>query len=351
MINNLIINPCKPVDFNEKAVALVIERSGSLIADIKHDGVRCELVIKPTADINGRPAGRAYAFSRSDKLLPSLRELFTDEKDQLLLGQLLRESLYPTGIVIDGEVMVKGMTFQKSSGRIRSKQPIPVEQLEFVVYGYLPLQHFVDNDKRATFDTATCVMQEQIKVLVIQLRDILPQMSWSQCQSYDVFDLPSLYELYEHVREAGHEGLVLKDPLHPWHRGKKVGWWKMKPENTTDGRVVGVLWGTPGKKYEGKVIGFEVELEDNGVVVNVDGLTDADVEKYTKQYIEAQEGMAGNLKEDHPDYVRQPADGEANPFRHWAIQVKFMEWTEDGSLRHPKFDRWRGTESDPTVKS
>lgn len=340
MINTLTINPCKPVKFNEKAIAKVLERSGSIIADIKHDGVRCELVIAPGDDITGQPAARAYAFSRSDKLLPSLHELFMSDSDRIALGQLLRESLYPSGIVIDGEVMVKGMTFQKSSGRIRTKKPIPVEELEFVIYGYLPLYHFRDNDKRETLDVASCVMQEQIKVLLCQLQELLPRMSWSQCQSYDVFDLPSLYELYEKVREVGHEGLVLKDPLHPWHRGKKVGWWKMKPDDNTDGRVVGILWGTPGKKYEGKVIGFEVELEDNGMVVNVDGLTDADIEKYTQM-----------VAESRPLDDTEWNDGDANPFHHWAIQVKFMEWTEDSSLRHPKFDCWRGTESDPTVKS
>ncbi|MGL5784890.1 MAG: hypothetical protein ACRCYZ_05485, partial [Alphaproteobacteria bacterium] len=240
-MNPITINPCKPVKFNLKAIAKALDTSGSLIADIKHDGVRCELVIKPTADIDGKLAARCYAFSRSDKLLPSMREIFTSPADQIQLGWLLSESRYPKGIVIDGEVMVKGMTFQKSSGRIRSKKPIPVEELEFIVYGYLPLAHFTNpfNDKRTVLDVATCVMQAQIGVLIHQLKELLPAMSWSQVQSYDVFDLASLDELYEEVRAAGHEGLVIKDPLAPWHRGKRNGWWKMKPEDTIDGQVVG----------------------------------------------------------------------------------------------------------------
>lgn len=331
-MNNLIINPCKPVKFNEKAIQRVLDTSGSLIADIKHDGVRCELVIKPSEDIQGQAAGRCYAFSRSDKLLPSLRELFQSDADRIKLGQLLKESRYPDGFIIDGEAMVKGMPFQKSSGRIRSKQPLPVEELEYVMYGFLPLDHFTnpEHDKRTTLDVATCVMQAQLGVLIHQVRELLPQLSWSVVQSYEVYDMESLYELYETVRESGHEGLVIKDPLAPWHRGKRTGWWKMKPEDTIDGHVVGILWGTEGKKYEGKVIGFEVELEDNQHVVRADGLTDQLIEEYT-EWAKA-----------HP---------KGNPFHCWAIQLKFMERTEDGSLRHPKFDMWRGTETDPTVKS
>lgn len=326
---NLIINPAKPVKFNEKAIAKVIETQGSIIADIKHDGVRCELVIKPCEDVRGQPAARCYAFSRSDKLLPALRELFQSDDDRIALGQLLKESLYPDGLVIDGEMMVKGVDFQTGSGMLRRKAPIAVDKLEYVMYGYLPLAHFLNNDKRETFDKATCVMQAQIGVLIHQVKELLPALSWSQVTSYDVFDMPSLYELYETVREAGHEGLVLKAPMSPWHRGKKVGWYKMKPEDNIDGHVVGLLWGTEGKKYEGEVIGFEVRLEDNGHVVRCDGLTAAMIREYT-----------GKVSLKGHDYF----DG-------WAIQLKFMERTPDGSLRHPKFDCWRGTESDPTVKS
>ena len=227
---NLIINPANPVKFNEAAVAKIIDEQGSIIADIKSDGVRCELVIKPCEDVRDQPAARCYAFSRSDKLLPALRELFQTDDDRLALGQLLRESRYPEGIVIDGEMMVKGVDFQTGSGLLRRKAPIDVARLEYVVYGYIPLDHIITKGKRESLPTVNCVMQAQIGVLIHQVKELLPTLSWSQVTSYDVFDMPSLYELYETVREAGHEGLVLKAPLSPWHRGKKVGWFKMKNE-------------------------------------------------------------------------------------------------------------------------
>ena len=45
-----------------------------------------------------------------------------------------------------------------------------------------------------------------------------------------------------------------------------------------------------------------------------------------------------NVKSD-PDY-----------YKGWACQITYMEETPDGSLRHPSFDQWRGTEDNPTVK-
>lgn len=343
MMPNITINPCKPVKFNEKAIAAALARSGSLIADIKSDGVRCELVIVPAAD------GKAdcYAMSRSDKPLPALVSLFNEDRGAL--ATLLRESLHPTGLIIDGEMLVKGEDFQTGAGMLRRKTPIETGRLRYIIYGVLPLDHFKNNDKRVTLDVSACLMQARCEVLIHQVKELLPALSWELVQSYDIFDMESLHELYETVRAAGHEGLVIKDPLHPWHRGKKNGWYKMKPEDTIDGRVVGLLWGTEGKKYEGKVIGFEVELEDNQCVVRADGLTDTQIEEYTLKYIEHNTGPI--VKPDWPDVVWQPACWESNPFEGFTIQLKFMERTPDGSLRHPKFDMWRGTESDPTIKS
>lgn len=323
---NVTLNPAKPVKFSESAIAKVIETQGSIIADIKHDGVRGMLVIKPCEDVRGQPAARCYAFSRSDKLLPALRELFQSDDDRIKLGQLLSESCYPEGMVIDGEFMVKGVDFQTGSGMLRRKTPIAVDKLEYVIYGYLPLNHITQNDKRASLDVANCVMQAQIGVLLHQVKELLPALSWSQVTSYDVFDLPSLYELYEKVREAGHEGLVLKAPLNGWHRGKKTGWFKLKNEDTIDGNVVAPVWGTEGKANEGLVIGFDVLLESERVVT-VTGITRAQMVEFT-----------ANVK-DNPDY-----------YKDWAIEVSYMEETNDKSLRHPSFNRWRGLETDPTVK-
>jgi len=344
---HVTINPYKPVSFNEKAIAKVLAQSGSLIADIKSDGVRCHLLILPTADVQGAPAARCYALSRTNKAIPALRELFAAPSDMISLGQLLAESLYPDGLIIDGEMMVKGVDFNTGSGMLRRKTMLNVNQLVYVIYGVLSAQQIL-KDPKADIEIPNCVMQAQTGVLIHQVRELLPDMNWQLVTSYDVFDMESLQELYEKVRESGHEGLVIKDPMGNWKRGKKVGWWKMKPEDEIDGTVVGLVWGTEGKANEGKVIGFEVLLE-NERVVNACGLTQAQMEQYTRQVIETNYGDI--LKEGWPDVVHIPSPDEVNPYLGWSVQVKFMERTPDGSLRHPSFSCWRGMTGNETEKS
>lgn len=322
----ITINPAKPVKFSLNALVKVLETSGSLIADVKMDGVRCHMVILPTADVRGQPAARLYALSRTNKAIPALRELFASADDMITLGTLLSESLYPEGIIIDGEMMVKGVDFNTGSGMLRRKTPIDVTKLTYVIYGILPAQDII-KDPAAEIPVANCVMQAQCQVLIHQVRELLPQLDWNLVTSYDVFDMEALTELYEMVVNGGGEGLVVKDPMAYWKRGKKVGWWKMKSEDTIDGNVVGVLWGTEGKANEGKVIGFEVLLE-NGVVVNACGLTQDQMTHFTDSILI------------DPDY-----------YNNWSVQVKFMERTPDGSLRHPSFDCWRGMVGNETEKS
>jgi len=93
------------------------------------------------------------------------------------------------------------------------------------------------------------------------------------------------------------------------------------------------VWGTPGLANEGKVIGFEVLLED-GHVVNACGLTQEQKDEFTAKVHEA---------------IYAEGNSRVNPYDGWAVEVAFMERFKDGSLRHPSFSRWRGI-SDPTTK-
>lgn len=319
------INPAKPVAYKESAIQKALDKSGSLIADRKYDGVRCHIVIKPTADINGRPAARAYFLSRTNKMIAALRSAWLSNEEQLALGQFLQESRWPEGIVLDGEAMVKGMDFNSSSGRLRSDAQLPLSQLTYVLYGVLPASE-LEASETADLSLSNVMIQVISQVTIHQLKELLKPIDWQLAESWDVYDMEQINELFEEQLSLGREGLVLKDPMAPWKRGKKTGWWKVKNEDTIDGNVVGVVWGTEGKANEGKVIGFEVLLE-NGVVVNACGLTQDQMTRFTS-----------NIKL-NPDY-----------YKDWAVQVKFMERTPDGSLRHPSFDCWRGMAGHETEK-
>ena len=286
-------------------------------------------------------------------VLTSLDNIVEDQQRASDWRWFLKQAGYEgTGLMIDGEVMVKGVDFNTSSGLIRTKYVkskncafhdgdwdlkskttqfrLDRDRIKVVVYGIIDLNVILDPKAEGPIHSVTRLKAEAIVPI---LQKYFPEIDWVLSESHTVYDLESLTSLYEEKRLEGHEGLVVKDPLGKWKRGKKSGMWKMKPEETIDGTVCGLVWGTPGKANEGKIIGFEVLLED-GMVVNACGLTAEQKDEFTE---------ACNTD----TYIL----GGVNPYEGWQCEVSYMEMTPDGSLRHPSFKCWRGTEDNPTIKS
>lgn len=359
-------NPHRAVDYSESGVKKALAAAGSLEAEVKYDGVRLNLPVFPT--------GETQWLSRESKPLPALSWLDTGYGDNKVSDSrlfnasdwlwFLKQAGYEgTGLMIDGEVMVPATDFNTSSGLVRTmwsdtknyawngnpdadidtkkKHKVPfhlaTDHIRVIVYGIVDLNVILDPKSEGPIHSVTRLKAEAIVPL---LQKYFPEIDWVLSESHTVYDLESLNSLYEEKRLEGHEGLVVKDPLGKYKRGKKSGMWKMKPEETIDGTVCGLVWGTPGKANEGKVIGFEVLLED-GMVVNACGLTEEQKDEFTKRV---------------KDYTTECNANEAgcwymNPYEGWQCEVLFMERFTDGSLRHPSFKCWRGTEDDPTIKS
>ncbi|UNI71126.1 putative DNA ligase, ATP-dependent [Providencia phage EPr2] len=357
--------PHRAVDYSESGVKKALEAAGSLEAEVKYDGVRVNIPVFPT--------GETQWLSRESKELPALSWLSVPEDIHQSPGEQQKASYWRwflkqagfegVGLMIDGEVMVKGVDFNTSSGLIRTKYRdhknhefavggtptdrksrkglfnLKPEHIKVIVYGIIDLPT-IESGAEGPIHSVTRLRTEAIVPL---LQKYFPEIDWVLSESRTVYDLESLNSLYEQKRLEGHEGLVVKDPLGKYKRGKKSGMWKMKPEETIDGTVCGLVWGTPGKANEGKVIGFEVLLED-GMVVNACGLTEEQKDEFT-----AKVKQTISFREDFEDFGSEPED--TNPYHGWQCEVLFMERFPDGSLRHPSFKCWRGTEDNPTVKS
>lgn len=347
---NIKTNPFKAVSYVRSAIEKALETSGYLIADTKHDGVRGNICVDNTAN--------AAWLSRVSKTIPALEHLNGfDQRWQKLLKD--DRWIFPDGFMLDGELMVKGVDFNTGSGLLRTKwtkrgnfdyhtdpmAPLKVpfeldtKHLQVVLYDIIPLDIIESGDD---YNVMTLLRLEHVKVALPVLQDHFPEVEWCLSESHEVYDMDELDALYRQKREEGHEGLVVKDPQGVYKRGKKSGWWKLKPENEADGVVVGLNWGTPGLANEGKVIGFEVLLE-SGRVVSANNISQALMEEFTKTVL---------LSASSADWHNANEDAQLlpNPYEGWACQIKYMEETPDGSLRHPSFDKWRGTEADPTVK-
>lgn len=330
--------PYKAVSFVESAVKKALDNAGYLICDCKYDGVRGNIVVDNVAE--------AAWLSRVGKLIPSLEHLNGfDKRWQQLLND--DRCIFPDGFMLDGELMVKGVDFNKGSGLLRTKwlkktnceydiggvEPLKGSKVDFrldpkklkvVLYAVMPI-HIAESGE--DYDVQNLLMPYHVEAMRSLLVEYFPEIEWLIAETYEVYDMDSLSELYEAKRAEGHEGLIVKDPQGIYKRGKKSGWWKLKPECEADGIIQGVNWGTEGLANEGKVIGFSVLLE-TGRLVDANNISRALMDEFT-----------ANVKAHGEDF-----------YNGWACQVNYMEETPDGSLRHPSFEKFRGTEDNPQEK-
>lgn len=135
------------------------------------------------------------------------------------------------------------------------------------------------------------------------------------------------------------EGAMLKDPSAKYEKRKSAVWMKMKAEETEDLVVIGAYPGEPHTKYEHCLGGLV--LDRNGVNVRVGGgFTDAEREEIWAQF---EKDLAkidpSKITMDKTARIFNPGTGMGVLGR--LLEVEFHEVTPDGSLRHPRFVRWR----------
>jgi len=305
-----LINPdChRPVPWNEKAVRRALAASGFLLAQVKEDGIRMHAFLDP--------AGNVRTVTREGIEIRSLAE--ANEVLQGVLGEL------PEGFCVDGEVVVQGVTFEEGSGLLRAYAEIQ-HAVVFHLWDAFPLDALLG----AEYDVP---YTDRLNTLVA---------AWCQDSGTGVeiitgdtvHDMQEIEEFFETCRSTGKEGAVVKTPDLPVIHGKRTGQWKLKPSDTADGRVVGLVWGTPGLGNAGKIIGFTVELE-SGVLCDVTGITQEQMNAFTTMhYAHGQPGVS-----DHPLLGRY-------------VEIAYMEMTAAGSLRHPSFVQFRDMEYAPGWKS
>ncbi|QHJ81810.1 MAG: hypothetical protein [Bacteriophage sp.] len=454
-------NPHKAVSFVESSVKKALDACGHLIADIKYDGVRGNIVVDNTADslwlsrvsktipalehlngfdarwskvmyddrwifpdgfmLDGELMVKGVDFNTGSGLLrtkwtkpdnvkyhedyENLKDLrltksqlaktpfklnskhlkvvlyaampyhdMVDGKEYPVMNLLMRMHMeavlpvlkehFPDGFMLDGELMVKGVDFNTGSGLLRTKWTKPdnvkyhedyenlkdlrltksqlaktpfklnSKHLKVVLYAAMPYHDMVDGKE---YPVMNLLMRMHMEAVLPVLKEHFPEIGWELSESHEVTDMVELSALYEKARSDGHEGLIVKDPFGYYQRGKKSGFWKMKPECEADGVIVGLKWGTQGLANEGKVIGFEVLLE-TGRVVAATNLTQELMDEFTATVRNAR-------------CLETAFDGKPGEYYHgWACQVNYMEETPDGSLRHPTFAMFRGTEDNPKEK-
>ena len=212
-------------------------------------------------------------------------------------------------IVLDGEVF--GDSFKESISAVRKKDKAAIST-KYHLYDWM----FADE-----FFGVECPRKQitRLKILKSAYNSIDPELERiSFVPTFRVSSESEAILKYEKFIDMGFEGAVLKKPNTPYSFRRSYDWMKMKPEESADLMIVGYEEGTG--KYEGQIGALIVDF--NGVEVNVgSGLSDA---------------------------LRASLMGER--FIGRIIEVEYMEVTEDGSLRHPRFVCFRDLPESPGIK-
>lgn len=134
------------------------------------------------------------------------------------------------------------------------------------------------------------------------------------------------------------EGIMVKNPAGLYDKKKSRGWLKMKPAETLDLPIVGAYLGNPGTKYEHTLGGVVVDY--NGVHVRVSAFPDDERDPLWADF-QHDLKLAGDDHHKEKDAWVIDVTLEGAELMGRLIEVEFHEVTPDGSLRHPRYIRFR----------
>lgn len=335
-------SPHRPVDFKESAVLKVIAESGNVNVEVKEDGCQLNMVVRNRGEAYG--GYQVHFLSREGKEFNGLtdlgKKLSGDDRWKKFFNPHLDAGLFREegGFLLQAEILIDGKVCAEIAGDLRRMEPIDLSKVKIVVFDLVPMSAVLDEGDYEVFQE---VRRGHAEVQVLALNQRFPEIKWRLVQSNPAFNLPTLFAIYAHHRHMKKEGCVAKDPLGHWKRGKKTGQWKVKPDDSCDGVVTGLMWGTPGLSNEGRVIGFTV-LTEHGVEVDAGGITEAQKTEFTAKVLAASYHVFEGQTPVFPEGVINPYDG-------WAVKITYMERLPSGSYRHPNFYSFRGI-TDPLIK-
>jgi ATP-dependent DNA ligase len=292
-----------------------------ILAEPKVDGFRC---IKFPGKIFLGRSGKPLANSRFNE------HVQIDDSLEFKENQ----------VVLDGEAYSHGRDFNSLASILSSEDKEIPKDVKFVVFSAIPLQEWNVQKGITTY-------KEQM--------EFIENTDWEgTCKNVvpitgiTVNSIEELEEYYKEVTNEGYEGVVVKNPDEPyyWKRVTVASGicQKIKPEEFIDGEIVDYYEGEDD--YKGMLGGFVARLE-SGVLVGVgSGLSLIQRQKYWDgrdlEEIVDKEGEHTGWKPIGPELSEEETREyfNKNHLNKW-IEIKYMNITPEGSLRHPIFKRFR----------
>lgn len=335
-------NPHRPVDFNAKAITKVM-KSHYVAVQTKEDGCQLNLVVWADGSVDWLSrAGLAYPALAGKE--PNFGPLELDARWKKFFNPHLGQGLYREagGFLLQCEIIALNedgtdKVCAETSGMLARHEPLDLSKVSIVAFDLIPLAAVL---AEGDYEVMQSVRYVRTKHQVDCLNKLFPELNVSLVDediATDLEELQAIYDMKHHHLKK--EGVVAKDPMGFWKRGKKTGQWKVVPDDSCDGEVVGIMWGTPGLANAGRVIGFKV-LTEHGVEVDAGGINEVLKNEYTLAVVEANPSV----------FIASPTeDFVVNPFAGMPCTITYKERLPSGSYRHPNWSHFRGL-SDPMTK-
>lgn len=265
------------------------------IADITK--VRYPLFVQPKLDGYRCVYHNNAMWSRSGKP-------FANKNVQEYFNSVFSQDTYTT----DGELYAPGHTFNELQTILNTVDaPIPAG-LKYFIYDCMTTPEWDAKMCRKPYGDR----YKLINKVVAALGDHKKVLAIANDKVNTSKEVVDLYKVY---LEDKLEGVMLKDPegIYQWKRVtiKSGEMLKVKPYKTEDLEVTGIYDG------EGKFEGMA-----GGVVINFNG-------------------VAVRCGSGFDDVTREAMAQSPSNYIGKVAEIRYLEVTEDGSLRHPSFLRWR----------
>lgn len=303
----------------------------------KLDGVRVMAVVKQMFD---DPDEAVKFYSRSGKEFTSFNHLKVPMLETLKEWQL-KFDVIPQTWIFDGE-MVSG-NFNKTVSEVRKKDA-ECTDAEFYLFDMVTMFSFNKQD----FESEGTYLERRKRLMGFV--DCSGEHPVRLIQSGKANNEAEVMRAYQMCRDRGLEGILVKDPRHFYERKRSKAWLKIKAEESVDSVVVGAYFGEPEKQFENTLGGLVIRID--GVEVDVGG--GYSVKRDGKSRDEFMEALQRDLakmklffkKEDvRFAMTNTQVEGLSSMYELEVlgrmIEVEYHEVTPDGSLRHPRFVRFR----------
>lgn len=269
-------------------------KSWPVIVQPKLDGVRTLVRVDVDAEEVRFLSRNGLEFTSFESLAPIVLER---------ARVLSRGNLPWRRFMLDGEVTAGA--FLSTVGAVKRKKKDAADAV-LNVFDVLPVEVF---EGGAAYAPGAHLRSALANLFQSYCGRIAPVETWT-CH-----DEEEIYGHYDRIRAAGGEGVIVKDPAAPYETRRSYAWMKIKDCQSLDAPIVGFEAGTGRlSKTLGKLF-----VDVNGVHVAVgSGLTDALRDELWQTLTESPQDVLGRV-----------------------IEVEYHEKMPSGSLRHPRFVKFR----------